>query len=49
VFISVPRLLERTYDRILGKEGSGRDKETDFFWAVNLGMKYKIPDNNMVL
>jgi len=47
VFISVPRLLERTYDKIIGK---GRDlhgiRKQIFFWAVNLGMKYKIPDNN---
>jgi len=43
VFISVPRLLERTYDRIMGK---GRDqkgiKKQIFFWAVNLGMKYRL-------
>lgn len=47
VFISVPRLLERTYDKIMGK---GRDlkglKKQLFFWAVNLGMKYKIPNGN---
>jgi long-chain acyl-CoA synthetase len=47
VFISVPRLLERTYDKIISK---GRDlqgiKKQIFFWAVNLGMKYKIPDTN---
>jgi long-chain acyl-CoA synthetase len=47
VFISVPRLLERTYDKIIGK---GRDlkgiKRQLFFWAVNLGMKYKIPEGN---
>jgi long-chain acyl-CoA synthetase len=47
VFISVPRLLERTYDKIIGK---GRDlkgiKKQLFFWAVNLGMKYKIPNGN---
>jgi long-chain acyl-CoA synthetase len=47
VFITVPRLLERTYDKILGK---GRDlkgiKKQIFFWAVNLGMKYKIPNGN---
>jgi long-chain acyl-CoA synthetase len=47
VFISVPRLLERTYDKIIG---TGRDlhgiKKQIFFWAVNLGMKYKIPDTN---
>ncbi len=49
VFISVPRLLERTYDKIIQK---GRDlngmKKQIFFWAVNLGMKYKIPDTNGV-
>ncbi|MBN2813960.1 MAG: long-chain fatty acid--CoA ligase [Bacteroidales bacterium] len=47
VFISVPRLLERTYDRIISK---GRDlqgiKKQIFFWAVNLGMRCKIPDGN---
>lgn len=47
VFISVPRLLERTYDKIIAR---GRDlngiKKQIFFWAVNLGMKYKIPDSN---
>jgi long-chain acyl-CoA synthetase len=47
LFISVPRLLERTYDKIIQK---GRDlhgiKKQIFFWAVNLGMKYKIPDTN---
>lgn len=47
VFISVPRLLERTYDKIIQK---GRDltgmKKQIFFWAVNLGMKYKIPNGN---
>ena len=47
VFITVPRLLERTYDKIIAK---GRDlhgiKKQIFFWAVNLGMKYKIPDTN---
>jgi len=47
IFITVPRLLERTYDKIISK---GRDlkgiKKQLFFWAVNLGMKYKIPDGN---
>lgn len=47
VFISVPRLLERTYDKIIskGRELSGIKKKI-FFWAVNLGLKYKIPDTN---
>lgn len=47
VFISVPRLLERTYGKIIQK---GRDlegiKKQIFFWAVNLGMKYRIPNGN---
>ncbi len=47
IFISVPRLLEKTYDKILSK---GRDlhgiKKQIFFWAVNLGMKYKVPSGN---
>jgi len=47
VFITVPRLLERTYDKIMskGRELKGIKKQI-FFWAVNLGMRYKIPDNN---
>jgi long-chain acyl-CoA synthetase len=46
VFISVPRLLERMYDKIIS---TGRDlhgiKKQIFFWAVNLGMKYKVPND----
>lgn len=42
VFIAVPRVLERIYDRIIGK---GKDlkgiKKQLFFWAVNLGLKYE--------
>ncbi len=47
VFISVPRLLERTYDKIIqkGRDLSGIKKQI-FFWAVNLGMKYRIPNGN---
>jgi long-chain acyl-CoA synthetase len=47
VFISVPRLFERMYDKIIS---TGRDlhgiKKQIFFWAVNLGMKYKVPDHH---
>jgi long-chain acyl-CoA synthetase len=50
VFISVPRLLERTYDKIISK---GRDlkgiKKQIFFWAVNLGLKYRIPNHHTLL
>ena len=47
VFISVPRLLEKTYDKIIakGRELHGIKKQI-FFWAVNLGMKYKVPYGN---
>jgi long-chain acyl-CoA synthetase len=46
IFNSVPRLLERVYDRIIGK---GKDlkgvKKNIFFWAVNLGFKFN-PNGN---
>lgn len=47
VFISVPRLLEKTYDKIIakGRELKGIKKQL-FFWAVNLGMRYKMPERN---
>jgi long-chain acyl-CoA synthetase len=50
VFISVPRLLERTYDKIIqkGRDLSGIKKQI-FFWAVNLGLKYKIPNGNSLI
>jgi long-chain acyl-CoA synthetase len=41
IFSTVPRLLEKVYDKIIGK---GKDlpyiKKQIFFWAVNLGMRY---------
>jgi long-chain acyl-CoA synthetase len=47
VFISVPRLLEKTYDKIIakGRELSGI-KKFIFFWAVKTGMNYKVPGGN---
>ncbi len=43
IILSVPRLLERTYDVILGK---GKDlkgiKKSLFFWAVKLGHKFEL-------
>lgn len=41
VFTTVPRLLEKVYERIVGKgaELTGIKKQL-FFWAVNLGKKY---------
>lgn len=42
IFLTVPRLLERVYDGIIakGKELSGIKKSL-FFWAVNLGLRFK--------
>ncbi len=47
IFNSVPRLLERVYDRIIGK---GKDlpplKKRIFFWAVDLGLKFNPHGNS---
>jgi len=47
VFSTVPRLLEKVYDRILakGKEQKGI-KRALFFWALNLGLKYELSAAN---
>ncbi|MEI6061561.1 MAG: long-chain fatty acid--CoA ligase [Bacteroidota bacterium] len=43
IFSTVPRLLEKVYDRIIG---SGRKltgiKKVIFFWAVSVGMRYEL-------
>ena len=46
-FNTVPRLIEKIYDKIIDKGFalSGIKKQL-FFWAVNLGLKYN-PDQNM--
>jgi long-chain acyl-CoA synthetase len=47
VFSTVPRLLEKVYDKILakGKEQKGI-KRALFFWALNLGLKYELNGAN---
>lgn len=47
VFCTVPRVLEKTYDKIIakGKDLSGIKKQI-FFWAVNLGNNYKETSNS---
>ncbi|WP_044205288.1 long-chain fatty acid--CoA ligase [Flammeovirga sp. OC4] len=42
VFNTVPRLLEKIYDKIIAKglEASG-PKRAIFFWALNLGLRYE--------
>jgi len=46
VFSTVPRLLEKVYERIIGKgqELTGIKKKL-FFWAVDLGSRYEINKN----
>jgi long-chain acyl-CoA synthetase len=47
IFNTVPRLLEKIYDNILSK---GRElswiKKTIFFWAVDLGLKFRLHGNS---
>jgi long-chain acyl-CoA synthetase len=47
IFNTVPRLLEKIYDNIIGK---GRNlpwiNKNIFFWAVNLGLKFKLRENS---
>ena len=46
VFVAVPRVIEKTYDKIIakGKDLTGIKKQL-FFWAVNLGYRYKEQGN----
>ena len=47
IFMTVPRMLEKTYDKIIaiGKDLRGIRKQI-FFWAVNLGYKFNENGNN---
>jgi long-chain acyl-CoA synthetase len=47
IFSTVPRLLEKVYDRILekGKALTGIKKAL-FFWALNLGLRYELNGAN---
>jgi long-chain acyl-CoA synthetase len=41
IFVTVPRLLEKVYDKIVAKGGELTGvKKGLFFWALNLGQKY---------
>ncbi len=47
IFVTVPRLLEKVYDNIISK---GRSlpwiQRKIFFWAVHLGMKFRLKGNS---
>ncbi len=47
LFVTVPRLLERVYEKIMntGSELTGIKKKL-FFWAVDLANKFKLDSNN---
>lgn len=47
VFVSVPRLIERIYDKIVqkGKE-LDKNKQKLFFWALDLALKYELNGKN---
>lgn len=43
IFATVPRLLEKVYDKIVAKgEEQKGIKKTLFFWALNLGLRYEV-------
>lgn len=46
-FTTVPRVLEKVYDKIVAKGTSLTGiKKGIFFWALNLGLRFKEPENN---
>ncbi len=47
MFTTVPRLLEKVYDKIVAKGGTLTGlKKAMFFWALDLGLKYNIQGGN---
>jgi long-chain acyl-CoA synthetase len=47
IFVTVPRLLEKVYDKIVGKGAElAGIKKALFFWALNLGLRYELHGAN---
>jgi long-chain acyl-CoA synthetase len=47
IFVTVPRMLEKVYDNIISKGRSlSWAKKKIFFWAVRLGMKFRLKGNS---
>ena len=47
IFSTVPRLLEKVYDRIVAKGNEQKGiKKKIFFWALNLGLRYELNGAN---
>lgn len=47
IFVSVPRLIERVYEKITAKgEKLTGFKRKIFDWSINLALRYKLPNNN---
>lgn len=49
IITTVPRLLEKIYDKIIlkGRKLKGFKKQI-FFWAVNIGLKYELEGKNFI-
>lgn len=47
IFVTVPRLLEKVFDKIVSKGSELKGiKRTLFFWALNLGLRYELKGAN---
>jgi len=47
IFVTVPRLLEKVYDKIVSKGAELKGiKKALFFWALNLGLRYELKGAN---
>ncbi|HNF32003.1 MAG TPA: long-chain fatty acid--CoA ligase, partial [Bacteroidia bacterium] len=47
IFVTVPRLLEKVYDKIVSKGAALTGiKKALFFWALNLGLRYELKGAN---